>query len=79
MRTEAETGVTLLQAKEPQGHPEAKREARKQSPRAKEHGPAETLTSDSGLQNCGRIRLCCSKSPSLEHLATAALGDHYGE
>lgn len=38
-----------------------------------EHGPAKTLISGSGLQNCDTIHFCHFKPPGLQCVVTAAL------
>lgn len=43
----------------------------------REHSSANTLISDSGLQNCKGINFCYYKQPNLWECVTAALGNEY--
>lgn len=81
VKTEAETGVMHLQAKEAKDCCQHKklreRHGTDSSLELSEHGLDDTLTLDSSFQNYERIHFCCFKPTHLWYFVTAALGNQY--
>lgn len=75
---EAETGMMHPQYKECHGLPRVTwnwEEARKDTPRepSEKACPADTLSLDSGLQNCEEANICCFKPSNVGYLVMTAL------